>query len=222
MRQIIFILLSATQVILAQEGFMKIDMKHVEKETKDSKSNYYYPNLLSRFNKFDTTLTLEDYRMIYYGFAFNKNYSAYFRDKAKEIRDQMKIKNYSDAIKICDSVLLETPISLKTNYQKGLCLFSINKDDSLAFRYRDRYDNLMQAITSTGDGKECKTGIKVLFVGDEYEIMYNYFDIETFNGQALSSPCDILNVEPSKQFSGNAIYFDIKEMLEKEAELFRK
>ncbi len=40
----------------------------------DGDSPYYYPNLYGRYMAGDTTLTLDDYRHLYYGFAWDENY----------------------------------------------------------------------------------------------------------------------------------------------------
>lgn len=40
----------------------------------DNTSPFYYPNLMSRYEVCDTTLTEEDYYYLYYGFAYSENY----------------------------------------------------------------------------------------------------------------------------------------------------
>jgi len=192
----------------------------VEKEIKDSNSVFYYPKLLSRFEAFDSTFTLDEYRMLYFGFVFNENYSVFMDDKSAEIQTQIDSGNYAEANRLCDSILAKVPILLRVNYLKGYCLYSQNKNDSLIQKYGNRYYSLIEAIISTGDGKECKSGYKVIFIADEYEIIYKYLDIEEFKGQYLSRPCDILEVKPSKKFKSKMVYFDADEILKKEAEMF--
>ena len=217
----IFLLL-LSNLSFSQDLFTKINMKHVEKEIGDKMSKFYYPHLIERFQSFDSTLTMEDYRMIYYGFAFNKNFSAYEDHRTSDVKKLMESSKYLEAIKTCDSIIEKTPISLRANYLKGYCLFKLNNDDPLSDKYRSRYRNLIKSIISTGDGLDCKTGFKALYVGDEYEVIYNYFEVEKFEGQALVGSCDVLNIEPTNKFKAKSIYFDITEMLKKEAELFNK
>ena len=217
----LLIILFLSQTAFAQDSYNKISIKEVEKETRNPKSKYYYSELMRRFDAFDTTLTPEDYRMIYFGFVFNEKYSAFPEDKSKEIRTQIDSGNFDNAIKLCDSVLQNIPVFLRANYLKGYCLFKINKEDSLAKKYFNRYFYLTDAIISTGNGLTCKSGFKVIFIADEYEVIYNYFEVEGFSGQSLSSPCDILHIEPSDKFRYKDIYFDADEILKKEAEMFK-
>jgi len=220
--KLLFIFILTCNVVYSQNKIDKIELKNVEKEITNSHSDFFYPKLLKRLQAFDSTLTIEDYRMLYYGFAFNKNYTAFEDDKSKEIQDLIKSEDYPAAIKTCDLVLEKIPICIKANYLKGYCLFCRNKNDSLSFSYRSIYHNLMKAIISSGDGLTCKTGFKVLFIGDEYEIMYKYFEISEFKGQALQGNCDVLNVEPSDKYKEPSIFFDATEILKKESEMFDK
>jgi len=122
-------------------------------------------------------------------------------------------KKFIEAAFVCDSVLAKTPISLVANYYKGLALFSINQHDQLAAYYRYRYIKLCDAIVSSGNGFTCKTAFKTLFVPDEYELMFNYFQIENVKSQSLKFPCDQLKVTPSKLYTVNDMFFDTSESI---------
>jgi hypothetical protein len=198
-----------------------VDMKKVKSETTNPDSEFFYKKLHERFKARDTTMTVEHYRMFYYGFAFHENYSAYPGEKTREIRAAMDKKDYLTALRICDSVIDKYPVLLQPNYMKAVCLIKAG-NDSLGRLYYKRYSGLAGAILSTGDGLTCKTGFKVLFVSDEYSIMYGELEIEEMSQQALVSPCDAMSVEPSKIFKSKLLYFDAGEVLKKEAELFEK
>ncbi|HEY2721844.1 MAG TPA: DUF4919 domain-containing protein, partial [Chitinophagaceae bacterium] len=73
--------------------------------------------------------------------------------------------------------------------------------------------NLLNAILSSGNGLECKTAFKTIFVADEYEIIYNAFDVVKFSGQSLQEPCDVLHINPTDKFNHDDIYFDTSETL---------
>src|SRR5215213_7342118 len=97
--------------ILAQD-FKKVDREIIKKEVTDPASSFYYSKLLERFNSFDSLLTDEEYRHLYYGFVFQKQYSGYPDQKKKEIIEKINDKNYKKAISFCDDVLKEIPVSL--------------------------------------------------------------------------------------------------------------
>ncbi|MFZ7116803.1 MAG: DUF4919 domain-containing protein [Bacteroidota bacterium] len=215
---IVFLLLLDTTY--AQINFEKIDYKNIQKQISDPDLPTYYPQLLSRYENFDPELTNADFRLIYYVFAFNKKYTGFSSEKSKEINDFLKLKKYQDAIVTCDSVLSETPISLRANYLKGYALFKKDSSDTLAVKLLERHQKLMNAIVSSGDGLKCKSGFAVLFISDEYEIIYKYFEIEKFMGQSLQTPCDILTIEPNSKFKQSSVYFDASKIIEKEMEMF--
>ena len=219
---ILLSLLALTLSVSAQKKtFIPVNRDQVEKAVSDIKVPTYYPVLLDRFNNFDTTLTKDEYRLLYYGFVFQKSYAAYPEMKTKEIRTAMKDKDYRKASLICDSVLMKYPVSLDLNFSKFIALYSENPNSREAARYRARYTNLMLTIIASGDGKTCKTGFKTIFISDEYEIIFKYMQIEGFLGQTLDGNCDILKVKPSAEGADNQIYFDTSETLRKEAELFK-
>src|SRR5690242_4415478 len=53
------------------------DYKKIEKDIADKESNLYYPKLLDRYLRSDTTMTLEEKRYVYYGYTFQSGYSPY-------------------------------------------------------------------------------------------------------------------------------------------------
>ena len=83
--------------VIAQNTFEPIDRKVVEATVSDSTSANFYPKLLSRFNQFDTTLSGNDYRLLYYGFAFQNDYNGYFDHKKKEVIKLLNEKKFIEA-----------------------------------------------------------------------------------------------------------------------------
>ena len=221
LRILSFFLLLSSVSAFAQTAPQRVEMKKVKKAVSDESSEYYWPKLLARYKAYDSTMTLEHYRMFYYGFAFNENYSAFQDEKSAQIKAAMDKKDYLAGLRTCDSVLDKYPVMLRPNYMKAVLLRKWG-NDSLAEKCYARYKKLAEAILSTGNGMSCKTGFKVLFIGDEYSIMYGELDIESMQGQALASPCDILSVTPSEKFKSSSLYFDAEEILKKEEEMFKK
>ena len=209
-------LISIFAIIIAISAAAQIDYTPVNRDSvkmliTDASRECYYPKLLQRFNQFDSTLTLEDYRLLYYGFVFQKEYVGYPDQKQKEINEFINSKKYKEAVKTCDLILKQIPISLTANYLKGLSIYLNNKEDTSFLNYRNRYTLLRNAILSTGNGLTCESAFKTIFVSDEYEIMYKYFDIDGTKMQSLQYPCDKFDINPSKYFQASLIYFDTSE-----------
>jgi hypothetical protein len=198
-----------TGAAIAQNDFRPINRDSVKIAVTDSTKETWYPKLFDRFNHFDTTLTKDDYRLLYYGFVFQDIYSGYAADKEGEIVKLINKRTYDKASDMCDEVLVKMPVGLKANLYKSLVLGEMAVTDS-ARKYADRYLGLMGAVLSSGNGFTCETAFKTIFVSDEYDVIRSYFQMNS-KGQSLQYPCDKLFVTKSKYFDKNAIYFDTSE-----------
>ena len=68
---VLFTIIQGTPAV-AQLG--PVDIDSVRALVSDPKGAYHYPRLLQRFTELDTTLNDLEYRLIYYGFAFQDDY----------------------------------------------------------------------------------------------------------------------------------------------------
>jgi hypothetical protein len=222
MKATITILLLICSTNIYSQDFTSVNRKEVEKEVTDENSPNYYPKLLERFSQFDGSLTLQQYRLLYFGFVFQDEYDGYNDNKSKEIRQLLEKKDYKKTIKLCDEVLKDLPVSLTVNYLKAVALQRKDEKDTTAAKYMNRYNHLADAILSSGNGLECKTAYKTIFVDDEYDLIYKYFEVEKFYGQSLEMPCDVLKISPSEKFNHGEIYFDTSETLLAMEKMFKK
>ena len=71
--------------------------------------------------------------------------------------------------------------------------------------HRAMFYGLLGSITSSGDGKSCKTAYYVINVDEEYTVL-NYMGAKTL-GQSLEGACDAMDVELNGKRT--KIYFDI-------------
>jgi hypothetical protein len=219
MKFTIILLLSValSGVTFAQKNsFTPVNMEAVKAATKD------YAKLLNRYNAFDTTLTIDDHRILYYGAVYQPGYSPDPELKQKEINAAITKRDFANVVVLCDEVLKKYPISLTANFAKGLALVSANANDTVYSNYMNRYANLLRTIASSGNGKTAKTGFKTIFIADEYEMIYKYFGIKQHFAQRVEGICDVFDVQPSDKWPDKKIYFDAEEIFKKEAELFKK
>ena len=72
---LILMILSFSSLIFGQSE-LDINYDTIKAKIEKPESDSYYPKLLKRFNEFDSTLTLQDYSLIYYKFSFTKIISA--------------------------------------------------------------------------------------------------------------------------------------------------
>lgn len=205
---------------IAQNNFRPINRDSVKLAVTDAAKDTYYPKLLDRFNHFDTTLTLDDYRLLYYGFVFQDEYHALFNDKEGVISELAGRKKYDKALEECNSVLEKMPVGLKANFYKGLLLNQIAESDS-AKGYAIRYKMLLDAVLSSGDGLTCETGFRAISVSDEYNILRTYLS-KSNPLHTTVYPCDKFKISKSDKFNARTIYFDISESFRNMEKLFKK
>jgi hypothetical protein len=206
-------LLTLSLLIIAISGFAQekpvpipINYDSVEAAITNTEKDTYYPRLLQRFNQFDTSLTVNDYRLLYYGFAFNAGYAPYQDNGTSEIMPLVKERKYDKALEVCDKVLSTNPVSITTNSYKSFVLMNMAENDS-SRRYAIRVRKLLNAILSSGDGLTCETAFKVIYVSDEYSLLRDVFDAEP-QGRRTTPPCDRFNIDKTKTYPSKTIYFD--------------
>jgi hypothetical protein len=206
-------------------NFKKPDYNNIKKIIQDSESEYFYPTLYDRYIKSDTTLTLQDYRILYFGYLFNENYSAYGRsnylDSLNVIykQDKLTYQDYSEIIRFEKKVLEEYPFNLRNLFTLANAYYQIGDTlSTIQTNYKLRM--IVETILSTGNGNKEKTAWHVISVGHEYDIL-GYFGFQFAGSQSLTKKgCDYLEVVPNEH-KIKGFYFDVNMILKKQSELFK-
>ena len=216
---LLLFLLLVTTFIKAQEG-LKIDYSEIKAKVEDKNSNSYYPKLLKRFNGFDSTLTIEDYALIYYGFSFQ---DAYLKNQPDEraLNKLQKEENYEGLILESKKIMAVNPVSLTANDCMSYALLKTGHSKTEWKKYQDRFRAIRRVIASSGNGMTCESAYKVIYVSDEYNMIYTYFNVEKVHSQKLSGLCDRFEVDPTEYLPSNVVFFDISRKLLRQEE-FRK
>jgi hypothetical protein len=223
MRQILtltFLLILFFNVNSQESTFQKLDYDLIKREIQDSSSIFYYPKLMSRLTAFDTTLNNDDYRHLYYGYIYQKEYEPYWTSpdeeelvkfyRSKNIRE----KDYDKIIKLATHSINEFPFDLRQmNFMAYI--YHLKGDEEMAIKVSYRFQGILGAIMSTGDGKTCEAGFHVISVSHEYVIL-NIFQFQ-MTQQSLIGDCDYLElVKDERDIDG--IYFNIKKLFERNLE----
>jgi tetratricopeptide (TPR) repeat protein len=215
----IFLLL-CNLITFAQEE-LNINFDEIKMKVENVNSETYYPKLIKRFNKFDATLTLEENSLIYYGFSFEENY---LKNKPKE--DQLTTlnnnKEYEKLIIECQKILEKNPVSLEGNNKLGYALFKLGKPETEWKKYQKRYRDFRKVISFSGNGLSCETAFKVIYVSDEYNMIYDYFEIPKISSQSMSGLCDRFINEVGEYYKATEIYFDASRSLMRNEEIINK
>ena len=216
---LIFLLLFNGISFAQQE--LNINFDEIKSKVENVNSETYYPKLLKRFNEFDTTLTLEENSLIYYGFSFQENY---LKNKPKE--DQLETlsnnKEYEKLVIECQNMLEKNPVSLEANNKMGYALFKLGKPETEWKKYQKRYREFRKVISLSGNGLSCESAFKVIYVSDEYNMIYDYFEISKISRQSLSGLCDRFINDVSEYYKSTEIYFDASRSLLRHEEIINK
>lgn len=214
---VFWLMIIAASVFGQETSYVIPDYNEIEKLTKDKGSAFHYDGLFKRYKENDTTLTLRDYRMLYYGYFFQPSYTPFFRtaeaDSIKMLlgmKDELNNQDWKEIIRLGTVNVNKNPFDLK-----GLNVVWIaNKhvgDSATANIYFDKLKKLVQTILSTGDGLSENTAFHVLNVSHEYDIL-NILGYEFGGNQKLTDgKCDFLSLKTNDD-NVAGLYFDVKQM----------
>src|ERR1043166_10049120 len=107
----LFLSLVLTVNISGQSPKYGVDLGTIKKNIKSKKKRTYYPLLFERFKSNDTTLTLDDYKHLYYGTCFQNNFCWSTNPRRNEILKLIERNDFERALSYCDSMLNIIPIS---------------------------------------------------------------------------------------------------------------
>jgi hypothetical protein len=221
----VFILLNSTlSQLYSQEFTYEIpDYDLIKKETHDSANIFYYPKLLSRLTQYDTTLTSDDYRYLYFGYIFQDDYQPYWtspdeKELMKYYRSEtIDEKDHDEIIRLATHSINEFPFDLRQMNFMGY-IYHLKGDEEMAKKVSFRFHGIFGAIMSSGDGKTCESAFHVISVSHEY-VFLNLFEFQ-MTSQALTGDCDYLTlVKDERNIEG--VYFNIKQMFNKNLEILK-
>ena len=216
-------LIAASCSLAAQQkgGYTAPDYKKIEKVTKDKNSINYYPKLLSRYTGGDTTITVSEMEMLYYGWffcdsvAFMGISTGGSRDSINAIHKRGVATNEDrrQLIKYYKEELSSAPFKLGTI--NALANLYEKLGDPKAEVYIHNLRMLCNLILSTGDGLTLKSGFHVNNISDEYSLL-SVLGLEFGGEQSLISDCDYLKVAENDQHI-KGIYFNVAQILLQES-----
>ena len=204
-----------------QDSIKKPDYDKIRNGIFDNNSAFFYPTLFDRYQNGDTSLTIEDFRHLYYGYTFQSKYIPYQESKYQQQmlnyikKGTLSTKELDEFIKIAELNLKDLPFDIRTLH-------------ILAFSYSQKKDNLMNAITSfkkemliktilsTGNGKSEATAFHVIDPAHEFDILNEMGLKFAGTSNITNALCDYLLVIPNEK-NIRGYYFDISRLLKVKA-----
>lgn len=134
------------------------DNEEVLAKTIDNSTPYYYPRLMERYIHGDTTLTLDEYHYLYYGYAFADGYRPLEEDPARidvlEVFAQTDMPDSAQLVRVIEAgerLMLSDPFSPQN---LNILTFAYGKlgNQKMERVCYDRFIKVMQTIGSSGTG----------------------------------------------------------------------
>ncbi|MFD1257066.1 DUF4919 domain-containing protein [Mucilaginibacter terrae] len=176
--------------------------------------NTNYQTLLKRAAITDSTLTPNDYKLLYFGQIFQTNYNPY--GDAMALRDASKLVQegkFNEAITAADVYLKDHPISLSAIYLKITALYQQKKTAEMK-PWIILLKGLIAGITGSGDGKTEKTAMVVACVSDEYKVMSS-LQVQMTKQTLTATQCDKMTLAQPNSTGLTELYFNVSKPLSK-------
>lgn len=153
------------------------DYQLIKQSISNSKSSNYYPTLMRRYVENDTTLTLEQYRNLYYGYTLQEDFVPYKGQKKQLIDARRKFTKAKgdgtiapEMIRIAKASLDDNPFDIPAINIIAVSYLQIG--DTVQYNVWDiKQKGILDAIISTGDGAEPSSAFHVIDIEHEYEVL---------------------------------------------------
>ena len=198
-----------------QPNPIKPDYEKIKNAIENKELGSYYPKLLERLKVRDTTLTSDEFRNLYYGYTFQKEYEPHARINDENLKKILQKENliesdYQPFITLANKSLEDNPFDLRLMHMLAY-VYHLSKEEAMAQKTAYIMNNIIDTIISTGDGLTCESAFHVISTSDEY-ILLSVFEAES-QGQSLIGSCDYLRFEKGK-FKIDGLYFNVSKLFE--------
>lgn len=195
-----------------------IDLEDISSTVNDPRSPYHWPRLMEAFEAYDTTMTPEQYRYLYYGTIFQEDFNPYRHSIYADLINPLTHKSehtraeLDTLVKYTQLALLDTPFDLN---QINFLIYALRAKGkvNLADIWQYRLNNLLKAIVSTGTGADTTSAWYIIYPRDEATLVNMGKDVTRLQPSFVEPYFDCLEVT-DKQGSTRSFYFNILPLLE--------
>lgn len=203
-----------------EEPFFKIpnyDSLNVNIHSKSSPN--YYPTIFERYMQGDTTLTLDNYHHLYYGYTFNVNYNPLIVNPLEDSLMMVMARN-RDSKYISPEIFKDMErVALKSLYYNPFDINVLNiltfinqmsGNEQEAIKYGDKVRKIKEVILSSGNGTSKNSPFHVISRREE-ESMLGSLGVESVKRSYVT--IDIEYFLLKNRFNGSkGLFFNIGRM----------
>ncbi|MDO4335740.1 MAG: DUF4919 domain-containing protein [Bacteroidales bacterium] len=201
----------------------KPDLDLIRTATLDPANKMYFPNLMKKFQRNDTTMTAEEFRYLYLGYMFQEDYDPYRESPYSAITDSYRSKSSHtkeeiDTIrKYAELTLRDNPFDLRQMSFLVHVLKERRKDMSAKI-WEYRLEHLLGAIKSTGTGEDQENAWFVIYPAHEYD-MVQLMGYQAVDANLIEPGFDYIVVQPEEDTARRlrdkvqkGFYFDVRQV----------
>ena len=202
-----------------KNNFQAPDFQAIKTETLNPDSKYYYPKLIAKFHSNDTTMTLDEYRHLYYGYMFQEDYNPYRKSVYTTKVEPLYFKNIhtkeeSDTIlRYAEMSLSDDPFDLRQMMFFTIALKEKKKLARAAIQ-QFRLNHVVAAIMSSGNGTQEHPWF-VISPAHEYNLL-NFMNHVAIEHHSIGETIDYLKIKKDKDNAKvpDGYYFDVANVIE--------
>jgi hypothetical protein len=212
-----FFLLVVIEVFSQNVNYSAPEYEKMRLQVFDNSSPFFYPKLFERYQSGDTSLNIQDFRYLYYGYTFQSKYIPFqtsrYQDKMISYlkKGTLTGKELDEFIKLAELNLKDLPFDIRT---LNILAYSYKqKNDSLNYAIADfKKSRIIQAIQSSGNGLTEKSAFHIIDRSHEYDFL-NESGLHFVGSNDLSSGlCEYLIVE-ANELNIQGYYFNVSRIL---------
>ena len=153
------------------------DYERIAAEVADAASPYYYPKLMGRYEKGDTTLTLEDFRHLYYGYPEQPGYKPLLSppyadslERAFGKKTRLEAPDYRRVVGFARNTLKEEPFSMRDLNVLAFAYQMLDEPEKARIQMF-KIQGILDAIRSTGTGLREESPWYVIYMRDAEDVL---------------------------------------------------
>lgn len=206
-----FVAIFATMMTISAQAVL--DLKLIQETVENEKE--YFQDILNIFQNDDPLLRTEDIALVYYGHSFLPSYNAGNDKNEEALKNYVAQGDNNSIYATAKKILAYNPVSLNALFYAWRSALELNRPESESTSYVTKYLNILNMITTYGDGKNSRTPFYVINPDDQDHIIYGIFEIEDVKGRELDTEtlCNIISIEPCPKFPRRLMYINVSRYL---------
>lgn len=204
---ILFAMLLAS--LISVQAQSQLDLKLIKETVENEKS--YYNDIVNVYLSDDPLIRLDDIALVYFGHIYSPEYRGSNDANETKLKNHMAQGDNANAYKVAKEILSYNPVSLNALFYAWRSAEALERPQDEIKSYVTKYLNILNMITTYGDGKSSRTAFRVITPDDQDHILYGILDIENVKKRELDTEtlCNIITVEPSKKYQSRIVYIDM-------------